>query len=140
MFCLLLGALSMYEISECARDALWLIDISLAVECLSFVTQTPPPPPAPFPISTLSLLRIMTRLAQEVLIEQLQRKLTQLSRNPSPAIGPVNPGTTAAGLANAAARKHLLDMDELGLGLAALGEGGNRDADDQETTTPAVSS
>lgn len=49
--------------------------------------------------------------AQEALIGQLQRKLSELSRNASPAVGPVNPGDGAGGV---------LDMESLGLGLAAL--------------------
>lgn len=52
--------------------------------------------------------------SQEVLIVQLQKKLTELSKNPSPATGPANPidGRPGKGL----------DMEALGLGLAALGE------------------
>lgn len=63
---------------------------------------------------------------QEVLIGQLQRKLTELSHNPSPAVGPVNgrsgsaPGDTGGGQGGG-----LLDMDALGLGLAAIGRGGD---------------
>ncbi|CBN76782.1 eukaryotic translation initiation factor 2 alpha kinase PEK [Ectocarpus siliculosus] len=56
---------------------------------------------------------------QEVLIGQLQRKLTQLSRNPSPAVGPVD--ASAASGRRDPTRADLLDMDALGLGLAALG-------------------
>eukprot|EP00903_Cladosiphon_okamuranus_P008921 g8539.t1 len=61
---------------------------------------------------------------QEVLIGQLQRKLTELSHNPSPAVGPVNgrsgsgPGETGGGQESG-----LLDLDALGLGLAAIGGG-----------------
>lgn len=53
---------------------------------------------------------------QEVLIGQLQRKLTELSRNPSPAVGPaIPPSPTAVN------HGETLDMESLGLGLAALG-------------------
>ncbi|CAB1110614.1 unnamed protein product [Ectocarpus sp. CCAP 1310/34] len=65
---------------------------------------------------------------QEVLIGQLQRKLTQLSRNPSPAVGPVD--ALAASGRRDPTRADLLDMDALGLGLAALGtanDGGGGD-------------
>lgn len=51
--------------------------------------------------------------SQEVLIGQLQRKLSELSRNPSPSAGPVN---TRKGR-----DEKVLDMEALGLGLAALG-------------------
>lgn len=60
---------------------------------------------------------------QEVLIGQLQRKLTELSHNPSPAVGPVNGRSGPGGEAGPGG--DLLDMDALGLGLAAIGgEGG----------------
>lgn len=50
-------------------------------------------------------------MLQEVLIGQLQRKLSELSRNTSPAVGPVN-AVDADG--------RILDVEALGLGLAAL--------------------
>lgn len=57
---------------------------------------------------------------QEVLIGQLQRKLTALSQNPSPAVGPVN---GRSGVGGTGRGSDLLDMDALGLGLAAIGGG-----------------
>lgn len=54
------------------------------------------------------------------MIGQLQQKLTELSHNPSPAVGPVNGGRGGAGQGG-----DLLDMDALGLGLAAIGGAGH---------------
>lgn len=65
---------------------------------------------------------------QEVLIGQLQRKLTELSHNPSPAVGPVNGHSGRGGGTGQAGDHPLLDMDALGLGLAAIG-GANGDGD-----------
>lgn len=66
---------------------------------------------------------------QEVLIGQLQRKLTELSHNPSPAVGPVNSRSGGGGTGQG---DDLLDMDALGLGLAAIGgaHGGGGGGDD----------
>lgn len=52
---------------------------------------------------------------QEVLIGQLQRKLTELSLHTSPAVGPANPVDGEGSRAGSA-----LDMESLGLSLAAL--------------------
>lgn len=54
------------------------------------------------------------------MIGELQRKLTELSHNPSPAVGPVNGGPLRG--SGKPGEGDALDMEALGLGLAALGE------------------
>ena len=55
------------------------------------------------------------------MIGQLQKKLTELSKNVSPATGPADPVDGQPG--------ESLDMEALGLGLAALGEAAAADDD-----------
>lgn len=50
--------------------------------------------------------------AQEVLIGQLQRQLTELSRNSSPSVGPTEPAKDGVGM-------DVLDTEALRLGLTA---------------------
>lgn len=68
------------------------------------------------------------------MIGELQRKLTELSHNPSPAVGPVNGGPRrgSGGGSSKAGEGDGLDMDALGLGLAALegAQGGRGGGDD----------